>query len=75
MIAFGFLTRLGAFFAAGEMMVAYFMVHAKAGFFPLVNHGELAVANCWFFLFVLFYGSGRWSLDALLFKKGSAGAG
>jgi putative oxidoreductase len=75
MIALGFLTQLGAFFAAGEMMVAYFMVHAKMGFFPLQNHGELAVANCWFFLFVLFYGSGRWSLDALLFKRGLTASG
>src|SRR5947208_1349180 len=28
MIAFGFLTRLAAFISAGEMAVAYFMVHA-----------------------------------------------
>ena len=69
MIALGFLTRLGAFFAAGEMAVAYLIVHSKIGFFPIQNHGELAVALCWFFLFVLFYGSGRWSLDALLFKR------
>jgi putative oxidoreductase len=72
MIALGLLTRLGAFFGAGEMAVAYFMVHAKGGFFPIVNHGELAVAFCWFFLFVLFYGPGRWSLDALLFKRASS---
>jgi len=74
MIALGFLTRLGAFLAAGEMAVAYFMVHAKGGFFPIVNHGELAVALCWFFLFVLFHGPGRWSLDALLFKRPSSTA-
>jgi len=72
MIALGFLARIAAFLAAGEMAVAYFMVHAKGGFFPIVNHGELAVAFCWFFLFVLFYGAGCWSLDALLFKQSSA---
>ena len=72
MIALGFLARIGAFLGAGEMAVAYFMVHAKGSFFPIVNHGELAVAFCWFFLFVLFYGSGRWSLDALLFKRSAA---
>ncbi len=70
LIAFGLLTRIAAFFAAGEMAVAYFMVHAKMGFFPIVNKGELAVAYCWFFLFVLFYGPGRWSIDALI-RKGS----
>lgn len=74
LIAFGFLTRFAAFFASGEMAVAYFTVHAKMGFFPIQNHGELAVLNCWFFLFVLFYGAGRWSLDALLFRKGAPAA-
>jgi len=75
LIAFGLLTRIAAFFAAGEMAVGYFMMHAKMGFFPIVNKGELAVAYCWFFLFVLFYGPGRWSIDALMRKrKGAAPA-
>ena len=72
-----------AFFAAGEMAVAYFMVHAAGKaldhapnateqIFPIINKGELAVLYCWFFIVVLFYGSGRWSIDALLCKgKGS----
>lgn len=72
LIAFGLLARLAAFIAAGEMAVAYFMVHAKGGFFPIQNHGEAAVFYCWFFLFVLFYGAGRWSLDAILFKRSAA---
>jgi putative oxidoreductase len=72
MIAFGFLTRLAAFLAAGEMAVAYFMVHAKMGYFPIVNHGEPAVFYCWFFLFVFFHGAGSFSLDALLFRKSAA---
>jgi putative oxidoreductase len=66
LIAFGFLTRIAAFFAAGEMAVAYFMVHGKMHFFPIINKGELAVLYCWFFLFVLFYGPGRWSIDAMI---------
>jgi putative oxidoreductase len=70
LIAFGLLTRIAAFFSAGEMAVAYFMVHAKMGFFPIVNKGESAVFYCWFFLFVLFYGPGRWSIDGLM-RKGS----
>jgi len=69
LIAFGFLTRIAAFFAAGEMAVAYFMVHTKMGFFPIVNKGEPAVLYCWFFLFVLFYGAGRWSIDALIWRR------
>ena len=76
LIAFGLLTRIAAFFAAGEMAVGYFMMHAKMGFFPIVNKGELAVAYCWFFLFVLFYGPGRWSIDAMMCKrKGATSAG
>ena len=69
MIAFGFLTRLAAFLAAGELAVAYFMIHAKMGYFPIQNHGEPAVFYCWFFLFVFFHGAGRFSIDALLFRK------
>jgi putative oxidoreductase len=72
LIAFGFLTRVAAFFAAGEMAVAYFMVHGSKDFFPIVNKGESAVFYCWFFLFVLFYGPGRWSIDALFKKKPAA---
>jgi putative oxidoreductase len=79
MIAFGFLTRFAAFVSAGEMAVAYFMVHAAGKalghaptpteqFFPILNKGELAVVLCWVFLFMVFYGSGRWSIDAVIFK-------
>jgi putative oxidoreductase len=74
MIAFGFLTRLAAFIASGEMAVGYFMAHAPGGVFPIQNHGEPAVLYCWFFLFVVFYGAGRWSIDALLFNRASAAA-
>jgi putative oxidoreductase len=72
MIALGLLTRLAALIASGEMAVAYFMMHAPGGFFPIVNHGEAAVFYCWFFFFAIFYGAGRWSLDALLFNRGTA---
>lgn len=74
MVALGFLARIGAFVAAGEMAVAYFMMHAKGGFFPIVNHGEAAVLYCFFFLFVVFYGAGHLSLDAMLFKGRAAAA-
>lgn len=73
LIAAGLLTRLAAFLASGEMAVAYFMVHAEVGFFPTVNHGESAVSYCWFFLFVLFYGAGNWSVDAVIRKRWEPG--
>jgi putative oxidoreductase len=83
-VAFGFLTRIAAFIAAGEMAFAYFMVHAAGKaldhapsaveqFFPLLNKGEAAVLYCWCFLFFLFYGPGQWSIDAMM-RRGKAAA-
>jgi len=72
LVAFGLLTRVAAFLAAGEMAVAYFMVHAKGGFFPIINHGEAAVLYCWIFLFIFFHGPGSLSLDRLLFRGKAA---
>src|ERR1044071_4625701 len=60
-IAFGLLTRIAAFLASGEMAVAYFMMHASGGAFPIQNHGESAVMYCFVFLFIFFYGPGRLS--------------
>ena len=54
------------------MAVAYFMVHAKGGFFPIVNKGELAVLYCFVFLYIACHGSGAISLDWLLARRGAA---
>jgi putative oxidoreductase len=70
LIAFGLLTRFAAVISSGMMAVAYFMAHASGGFFPIVNRGELAVVYCFVFLFIFFYGPGRWALDSLL-KRGA----
>jgi putative oxidoreductase len=85
LIAFGLFTRISAFVCSGEMAVAYFMFHVAnastpvAKFFPIAtagpqfsNKGELAVFYCWVFLFIFFYGSGRWSLDAIFCRKSTA---
>jgi putative oxidoreductase len=69
LIAIGLLMRPAAFLASGMMAVAYFMVHSPNSFFPLVNRGEAAVLYCFVFFFMIFYGSGRISLDALIFKR------
>jgi len=69
LVAVGLFTRIAALLASGEMAVAYFKAHAVRAFFPIQNHGELAVLFCWAFLFIFFYGSGRWSLDALIKRK------
>jgi putative oxidoreductase len=78
LIAFGLFTRLSAFICSGEMAVAYFMIHVAnaatpmAKFFPIANKGELAVFYCWVFFFMVFYGPGRWSIDALMCKRNGA---
>ena len=69
LIALGLFTSLAAFLACGMMAVAYFMVHFKGGFFPIINRGEAAVLYCFIFLFIVFYGGGRFSLDAMIFKR------
>ena len=74
LIAIGLLTRVSAFLASGMMAVAYFMAHAKGGFFPIVNRGELAVVYTWLFLFIFFYGPGRWSVDAMMRRGTPANA-
>ena len=77
LIAFGLFTRTAAFFASGEMAVAYFMFYVaavptlEAKFFPIMNGGELALVLCWIFFFIVFYGPGRWSFDALFSKSRS----
>jgi putative oxidoreductase len=65
LLVVGLFTRFTAFILSGEMAVAYFMVHAPNGFFPLVNKGELAVLYCFVFLYFVFSGGGPWSLDHL----------
>ncbi|HEX7184262.1 MAG TPA: DoxX family protein [Thermoanaerobaculia bacterium] len=69
LIAVGLFGSIAAFIASGEMAVAYFMAHAKDGFWPLVNQGETAVLYCFAFLYIAARGSGLWSLDGLMRRK------
>jgi putative oxidoreductase len=63
LIAIGLLTWIAAFLASGEMAVAYWMVHFKGGFWPIINHGELAALYCFVFLYIAATGAGIWSID------------
>jgi putative oxidoreductase len=63
LLALGLFTRTVAFILAGDMAVAYFLVHAPRGFFPLLNGGELAIVYCFVFLYFWIAGGGEWSLD------------
>ena len=65
LIALGLFTRPVAFLASGEMAVAYFMMHAPNGFWPIANRGELPVLFCFLWLFFAAWGAGPYSLDAM----------
>ena len=61
----GLFTRSAALLASGEMAVAYFKAHAGRGFWPIMNHGELAALYAFLFLYISVRGHGAWSVDAL----------
>lgn len=76
MITLGFLTRIAAFIASGEMAFAYFYQHwpplrggATASFWPFDpglggNGGELAILYCFAFLLIATSGAGGLGLDS-----------
>ncbi len=66
----GLFTRFAAFIASGEMAVAYFISHVpRGGLIPIQNGGEITVALCFAFFFMIFYGAGPWSVDRLMGRK------
>jgi putative oxidoreductase len=69
LVTLGLFTRIAAFFAAGEMAIAYWTVHAKMGFYPAVNMGEAAILYCFVFLYLVAAGPGPWSIDGALTRK------
>lgn len=69
LIALGLFTRPAAFIASGTMALAYFLMHAPASFFPVLNGGDAAILYSFLFLYFVFAGPGPWSLDAKLGKE------
>lgn len=69
LIVLGLFTRPVAFVLSGEMASAYFIEHFPLSFFPVINHGDLAVALCFVFLYLACAGGGPYSLDAVLRGK------
>ncbi len=63
LVVFGFYSRWAAFVMSGEMSVAYFLVHAPKGFFPLINMGEGAILYCFIFLYLAAAGPGSFSIN------------
>ena len=64
LVMIGLLTRWAAFLCSGLMAAAYWMAHGSQGLFPILNHGELAIMNCFVFLYIAAKGPGIWSVDA-----------
>ncbi len=65
LITLGLFTRPAAFIASGTMAVAYWMAHAPQNFFPVNNGGDAAILYCFVFLYLVFAGSGAWSVDGM----------
>lgn len=63
LLLLGLFTRLTAFVLAGDMAVAYWMVHTPKSPFPALNGGDAAILYCFVFLYIAAAGGGAWSLD------------
>lgn len=70
LVTIGLFTRPAAFLLSGVMAVAYFLVHAKGGFFPALNSGSLAMILSFVFLYLAVAGPGPISVDAKMGRKG-----
>ena len=62
-ILIGLFTRPVAFVLAGEMAVAYWMVHAPKAIYPALNGGDAAILFCFIFLYLVAAGPGAFSVD------------
>ena len=63
LLILGLFTRPVALLLSGEMAVAYFLVKAPHGFFPILNGGELPALYSFLYLYLSAAGGGAWSLD------------
>ncbi|SDC79178.1 DoxX family protein [Actinokineospora iranica] len=65
LVLLGLGTRAAALVCSGSMAYAYFVAHQPQSLWPLQNGGELSAMFCWSFLLVVFFGPGKWAMDAL----------
>src|SRR5437867_12909528 len=72
LILLGLFTRPAAFITSGEMAFAYFIGHFPHGFWPIRNHGEVAVLFCFIFLFFAANGPGPYSLERWIGRRPAA---
>lgn len=70
LLVLGLFTRPVAFVLSGVMAFAYWIAHAPRSFYPVLNGGDAAILYCFLFLYIVFAGPGRWSLDGMLGREG-----
>lgn len=71
-LLFGLFTRPVAFITSGTMAVAYWVFHAPASAYPVLNGGDAAILYTFAFLLLVFTGPGAFSLDGALRKKAAS---
>jgi putative oxidoreductase len=72
LLLLGLFSRPVAFVLSGEMAWAYFMQHAPAGLWPIMNGGEQAALYSFLFLYLAARGGGAFSLDGVkALRKGA----
>jgi putative oxidoreductase len=69
LIIVGLFTSIAALLSAITMLCAYFIAHAPRGTLPIANGGELALLYFAAFVYIIFEGGGKYSLDAKLWKN------
>jgi putative oxidoreductase len=70
LVLLGVFTRPVALLLSGEMAIAYFMMHAPQGFYPIANGGEAAILFCFVFLLIAAAGPGPWSIENVIKRDG-----
>jgi putative oxidoreductase len=69
LLLLGLFTRQVAFLLSGLMAFAYFIAHARQGFWPIVNRCESAALYCYLFLYFAAAGGGPRSIDRWLRRR------
>lgn len=68
LIILGLFTKVVSLISGVEMLVAYFMSHFPNSWIPIVNKGELSLLYFTAFLVLMTRGSGKLSLDRVIFR-------
>ena len=63
LLVLGLLVRWASFLGAGQMLIAYIIMHVPKGMNPMGNGGELALLFFAAFCVSFIMGNGKWSLQ------------